>query len=131
MTWTDAIRLRWFEEYPPPTTSSLWVLDSEDQAAVLFTLVDRLTALLTRRVELALLEAEAWEAMLREKECAWVENSDGGWETLCGGQFELTSGTPQSNGMAYCCYCGGSLEQIEYTDEAERAAIAATPTEEA
>lgn len=64
------------------------------------------------------------------KACVWAEDCDGGWETLCGGQFELTSGTPQSNGMAYCCYCGGSLKQIEYTGEAERAAIAATPKPE-
>lgn len=127
MIWTDAIELHGFERLS--CFSPDWL--SPDWLSTFFpTDSDRRTAMLTRRVELARLEAEAWEAMLREKECAWVENSDGGWETLCGGQFELTSGTPQSNGMAYCCYCGGSLDQIEYTDEAERAADAATPTEE-
>jgi len=57
MIWTDAIRLRWFEEHPPPTIN---------ETSVFLTLVDRLTALLTRRVELARLEAEAWEELAFE-----------------------------------------------------------------
>lgn len=123
MIWTDVIEMHEFEQ-----RGWLYTVPPDEIALVY---CDRRTAMLERRVELARLEGEAWRAMLSEKECVWAEDCDGGWETLCGGQFELTSGTPQSNGMAYCCYCGGSLEQIEYTDEAERAAIAATPTEEA
>jgi len=111
MIWTDALALREFERrgwlYPDEVT------------LVYRTYCDRRTAMLERRVELARLEAEAWRAVESEKDCAWAENSEGGWDSLCGLSFELTSGTPQSNGMAYCCYCGGSLEQIEYADEAE------------
>lgn len=76
-------------------------------------------------------EAERAADAATMKACAWAQEPDGGpWQTSCGNEFELIDGTPRDNGMAYCCYCGGSLEQIEYTDEAERAAGASTPTEE-
>lgn len=127
MIWTDAIELHEFERLGWLSPGWHLIFCRTDS--------DRRTVLLERRVELARLEAEAWgvrvvilalercrisQQIAEMKVCVWAEDCDGGWETLCGGQFELTSGTPQSNGMAYCCYCGGSLVQIEYTDEAER-----------
>ncbi|MBE9561779.1 MAG: hypothetical protein IMF12_02785 [Proteobacteria bacterium] len=51
--------------------------------------------------------------------CIWC-NSDGSehddsntqWETSCGGSFILNEGTPESNDIKYCCYCGNSIEQL-------------------
>lgn len=81
----------------------------------------RIDILWRYRMRLARLEGEAWRALVREAECAWAQEPDGGpWQTSCGNEFELIDGTPRDNGIAYCCYCGGSLEQIEYIDEAER-----------
>lgn len=72
------------------------------------------------RLRLARLEAEAWRELVRERECAWAKDSDGNWDTLCGHCFVLESGTPRDNDMEFCCYCGGSLEQVEYIDEANQ-----------
>ena len=42
--------------------------------------------------------------------CLW-NNVDGCWETTCGNAFEINDGTPAGNHMAYCCYCGGKVEE--------------------
>jgi len=31
------------------------------------------------------------------------------WDTGCGNTFHLEDGTPGSNGMRFCCFCGGRL----------------------
>ena len=51
-------------------------------------------------------------------ECAWECDSEGNWETGCGGTFILNEGTPGDNRMAFCCYCGKPL--METFSEAER-----------
>ena len=45
-------------------------------------------------------------------ECAWECDSEGNWETDCGGTFILNEGTPRDNRMAFCCYCGKSLKEM-------------------
>lgn len=48
--------------------------------------------------------------------CIWSETTDGQWSTDCGHLFELAADTPRENKMAYCCYCGGRLEQVSFAD---------------
>ncbi len=51
-------------------------------------------------------------------ECGWtrtpsiVEDEDT-WTTLCGNVWMFEEGTPQDNGMKFCCYCGRPLVQME------------------
>lgn len=33
------------------------------------------------------------------------------WSTDCGEQFTILEGTPEDNGMKYCCYCGKEINQ--------------------
>ena len=54
-----------------------------------------------------------------DKKCTW-SNSEGSneddydtqWETSCGGSFILNDGTPESNEINYCCYCGKPINQL-------------------
>lgn len=43
--------------------------------------------------------------------CLWTEDDDATWGTACGQAFTIIEGTPKENGMKFCCYCGGQLEQ--------------------
>ena len=55
---------------------------------------------------------------LTKVECGWtrtpsiIEDEDT-WTTLCGNVWMFEEGTPQDNGMKFCCYCGRPLVQIE------------------
>tara|TARA_R110000868_G_scaffold199913_3_gene447048 strand:+ start:475 stop:651 length:177 start_codon:yes stop_codon:yes gene_type:complete len=49
--------------------------------------------------------------------CIWAEAGDGVWHPECGGAFILNDGTPEENGMKFCCYCGSPLVQQLKTDE--------------
>ena len=49
-------------------------------------------------------------------QCRWVENADGYWDTTCLHAFEFTTGDPGTDGMYYCPYCGGELEQVDYEE---------------
>jgi hypothetical protein len=51
--------------------------------------------------------------------CEWKENSDGVWETGCTNMFEVTAGTPASNNMKFCCYCGEKLKEEAYHCDVE------------
>lgn len=51
--------------------------------------------------------------------CTWSnsenaidEDVDTHWLTSCGEDFLLNEGTPDSNGMDYCCYCGKTIDQL-------------------
>jgi len=44
--------------------------------------------------------------------CGWHEDGSE-WETDCGQVFTLFDGTPASNGMIYCCFCGNRIEEFE------------------
>lgn len=46
--------------------------------------------------------------------CDWKEDEEGAWHTGCDGMFEINEGTPMLNDMAFCCYCGKPLNQIDY-----------------
>ncbi|MBN6739174.1 hypothetical protein JKG47_01175 [Acidithiobacillus sp. MC6.1] len=50
--------------------------------------------------------------------CAWSQDGDESdlWTTGCGHFFILNDGTPKENGMDYCCFCGGHLEQDSTTE---------------
>jgi hypothetical protein len=60
--------------------------------------------------------------------CQWtldylVCEDDETWQTACGQQFVINSGTPEENKMRYCCFCGEPLEHIivsEPRDEEEQ-----------
>lgn len=42
--------------------------------------------------------------------CSWpYDESDGAHQTSCGNMHIIIDGTPQDNGMKYCCYCGGRI----------------------
>jgi hypothetical protein len=40
--------------------------------------------------------------------CKWDQEDDeyGSYDTDCGRSFSITEGTPEENGMKYCCFCG-------------------------
>jgi len=39
--------------------------------------------------------------------CTWVENDHTGiYQTACGNSFQFIDGTPESNHMKFCPYCG-------------------------
>lgn len=51
--------------------------------------------------------------------CTWsndegaiAEDVDTHWQTHCGKDFLLIEGTPDSNSMDYCCYCGKPIDQL-------------------
>ena len=50
-------------------------------------------------------------------ECLWEQDSDGNWFTACNNGFIIGDGTPSSNGMKYCCYCGKELREVPYVEE--------------
>lgn len=52
--------------------------------------------------------------------CIWTQHDDDEWETWetsCRQQFTLNEGTPKENRMAFCCYCGGALEERVAAEE--------------
>lgn len=51
--------------------------------------------------------------------CTWREDWEGNWSTHCGHVHVLIDGKPEDNGMVFCCYCGGLLEQISFDSDAE------------
>jgi hypothetical protein len=51
--------------------------------------------------------------------CNWTQDSDGNYDTACKQAFTMIDGTPEQNGMTYCCYCGKRLSVIFYYEEVE------------
>jgi hypothetical protein len=45
------------------------------------------------------------------EECAWRED-EGYWETGCKNEFTINEGTPEENGMKFCCFCGKKIAQF-------------------
>lgn len=42
--------------------------------------------------------------------CSWsYDESDGAHQTSCGNMHIIIDGTPDDNGVQYCCYCGGRI----------------------
>lgn len=52
-----------------------------------------------------------------KKECRWLQDDDGVWDTACGNKYEITEGTPRDNHMKFCCFCGKALR---YTSQGNR-----------
>lgn len=46
------------------------------------------------------------------RSCNWWEE-DGAWTTGCANRFVLEAGTPSDNSMAFCCYCGSVIKEVE------------------
>ena len=42
--------------------------------------------------------------------CLWTDINDGDYETSCGKDFILNSGTLEDNKIFYCCFCGKKIE---------------------
>ena len=67
------------------------------------------------------MDLSAIAAIARRKlnSCTWlhVEGYEyEQWRTDCGQDFLLTDGTPSSNLMKFCCYCGNVLTEVEGED---------------
>ena len=45
--------------------------------------------------------------------CTWFleDSDDDHWVTECHNDFILLEGTPEDNGLKFCCYCGKQLKQ--------------------
>ncbi|CAB4143957.1 hypothetical protein UFOVP456_13 [uncultured Caudovirales phage] len=49
--------------------------------------------------------------------CTWTyEHRDDFYSTTCQHAFVLNDGTPHSNNMVICCYCGGNLVERHLTE---------------
>ena len=46
---------------------------------------------------------------LKVKVCQWSDE-DTCWDTGCGECYTLIEGTPESNGLKFCPFCGGHVE---------------------
>lgn len=48
-------------------------------------------------------------------DCMWgLDDPDyGTWGTSCGHYFSLEDGTPTDNSMAFCCFCGKPIKEIQ------------------
>ena len=66
--------------------------------------------------------------------CTWkYDDSDDCWETSCGNTFILLDGSPEDNGMKYCCYCGLRLSTytvFQVVEEARYAMVAGNTSNE-
>ena len=73
--------------------------------------------------------SDAIRNAIRNAECSWSDDGDeeGNYETACGRLFSLTEGTPEENGMRFCCYCGGLLKAGE-RKQAARNSLALSST---
>ena len=49
--------------------------------------------------------------MNRKKLCRWQQDDDGAWQATCGNAYGIIEGTPEENGMKFCCFCGGSFQR--------------------
>ncbi len=50
------------------------------------------------------------------KWCDWQQTEDGQWETDCGQVFEVIDGKPSENKMNFCCFCGGAINEKQFTE---------------
>lgn len=53
------------------------------------------------------------------EQCSWTQDDEGSdaWFAGCGkGWFRLDDGTPSSNRMSHCCYCGKPLVEMPWTE---------------
>lgn len=60
--------------------------------------------------------AQQAEPVQQVKTCAWRDNFDAIYETECGNLHIIDDGSPEDNGMRYCCYCGKELKHEPRAD---------------
>lgn len=53
---------------------------------------------------------------LDDQRCIWRDNFDAIYETACDNLHILNDGSPEENGMRFCCYCGKELKSELRTD---------------
>ena len=51
--------------------------------------------------------------------CHWSRDGEDcdTWATSCHKYFNIEDGTPTENKMAFCCFCGGPIEEDVYQEE--------------
>ena len=53
---------------------------------------------------------------MTDNSCVWVREIGGDrdilWNTSCGDIFVIMNGTPEENGMQFCCYCGQRIVTV-------------------
>lgn len=54
--------------------------------------------------------------MSMDETCTWTKDPDGYWATDCGEAFEIAAGSPDQNGLRYCCFCGLPLVEVIVSD---------------
>lgn len=56
---------------------------------------------------------------MADESCTWTEIDEDSsfWETECSESFILNDGTPETNGMVYCCFCGKPIVQESFVEE--------------
>lgn len=52
-----------------------------------------------------------------KQDCNWTEDEEALWHTDCGEIFQCGDGTPYSNDMRFCCFCGAVLKEVKWGDE--------------
>ena len=50
------------------------------------------------------------------KSCTWAQDEEGVWQSSCGCSFILNEGTPSENKMAFCCYCGKAIKEVQHKE---------------
>jgi len=53
------------------------------------------------------------DTVIETTACEWSWNELGCYDTACGGSFEVTHGTAETNGMLYCPFCGKTIRVDE------------------
>lgn len=70
-----------------------------------------------------ILDALDRAGLFAERTCAWTQDAfdgnDGCYDTACGHRFVFTDDGPKENGAKFCCYCGGALREVPYTEDLE------------
>jgi hypothetical protein len=59
--------------------------------------------------------------------CTWSQDEEGCWSTDCNNCFTLVDGSPEDNGMKFCCYCGKRLEEVPWRAEEEKINVERAP----
>jgi len=54
-------------------------------------------------------------------QCTWSEDSDGVWQTACGGAFNFFEDGPTENGAKFCPYCGSEIVARKYQEDKDDA----------
>ncbi len=62
--------------------------------------------------------------------CAWIEDSDGVWNTSCGVTWVFTDGSPAENRTNFCHHCGHPVKPQTYIETLDADDDSASPIEE-